>query len=62
MRSDEELVEFFLDGNEEKKDELLKILGEILFENAPIDGCSLDDVDLNIEYHNSKIVYYDQVK
>lgn len=61
MRSEEELIDFFLDGDSEKKDELLEILGKIIFEDAPVTGCSTNDIDLNKEYHKSKIIYYDQI-
>lgn len=61
MRSEEELIDFFLDCDSEHAKELLKILGKIVFEDAPVDGCTINDIDLNKEYHKSKIVYYDEI-
>lgn len=61
MQNEEELVNFFLDGDSEKRDELLKILAEIVFEEAPIDGCTINDIDLSEDYHKSKMVYYREI-
>lgn len=61
MRSEEELVDFFLDGDSEHAKELLEILGKIVFEEAPVSGCTIEDVDLIDDYHKSKIVYYNEI-
>ena len=61
MRDEKELIDFFLDGDTEKRDELLKILGEIVFQEAPLNGCTINDIDLASDYHKSKIIYYDQL-
>lgn len=58
MQDEKELVDFFLDGDSKRKNELLEILGKIVFEDAPINGCSVNDIDLSEEYHKSKIIYY----
>lgn len=57
MRSEKELIDFFLDGASEKRDELLKILGEIVFNEAPVNGYKIEDVDLIDDFHKSTTIY-----